>query len=90
MLGAATLLSVIGASAANVGVHATDSANSIASYREGSAKSFGDASNTVLGEFVKIKPTITVQQGQRIKVFVSRDLYFDAVPPDTNQVQFIR
>jgi len=89
MFGAATLLSVIGASAANVGVHAGDNANSAATYREGIANGFADASNTVLGEFVRIKPTITVKQGQRIKVFVAKDLYFDGTALDANHVRFI-
>jgi len=89
MFGAASLLSLIGAGAANLGVHASDNANSIAAYREGVAKSFSEAGNNVLGDFVRIKPTIMVDQGERIKVFVSRDLYFDAGILNQNQAQLI-
>jgi len=77
MFGAATLLSLIGATASIVGVGATDQPNSLAELRNATTKGFTEASNTVLSEYARIKPTITVKQGMSIKVFVAKDLYFD-------------
>jgi type IV secretory pathway VirB10-like protein len=89
MFGAATLLSVIGASAATVGVQPQDNNNSISSYRTSVSQGFSDAANTVLGTFVRIKPTITIHQGAAIKVFVARDLYFDPAVLGAERVQVI-
>lgn len=36
----------------------------------------GDIGKTLLDELIQIKPTITIDQGARIKVFVNRDLIF--------------
>jgi type IV secretory pathway VirB10-like protein len=77
MVGAASLLSVLGAAASTAGVSAGDQPNSVAQYREAITNGFSQASNSVLGVFTRIKPTITVRQGMPIKVFVARDLYFD-------------
>jgi len=78
MFGAATLLSVIGAETASVGVNPTqDQNNSIASLRQGAAESFNRSAGSVLDRYIDIKPTITVNQGQLIKIFVSKDLIFD-------------
>lgn len=78
MFGAATLLSVIGSAASTVGVNPADQNNSLAQYRQSVTGGFNSAAGTVLGQFVQIKPTITVNQGERINVFVARDLYFDS------------
>jgi type IV secretion system protein VirB10 len=78
MFGAATLLSVIGTATATVGVDpAQDQANSVASFRQGAAESFNRSAGSVLDRFIDIRPTITVDQGQMIKIFVSKDLMFD-------------
>ena len=77
MFGAATLLSMMGAASATVGVQPQDNANSLAAYRSSVAQGFNEAANSVLSVFVRIKPTITVKQGVAMKVFVARDLYFD-------------
>jgi type IV secretory pathway VirB10-like protein len=89
MFGAATLLSVIGASASTVGVQPQDNNNSISTYRSSVSQGFSDAANTVLGTFVRIKPTITIHQGTAIKVFVARDLYFDPAVLGDGRVQVI-
>ena len=89
MFGAATLLSIIGASASTVGVNPQDNNNSIATYRSSISQGFNDAAGTVLGTFVRIKPTITVHPGAAIKVFVARDLYFDPSALDAQRVQVI-
>ncbi len=89
MFGAATLLSVIGATASTVGVQPQDNNNSISTYRSSVSQGFSDAANTVLSTFVRIKPTITIHQGMAIKVFVARDLYFDPAVLDGRRVQVI-
>jgi hypothetical protein len=89
MFGAATLLSIIGASAATIGVGAQDAANSAATYRSSVAQGFNEATNNVMGVFVRIKPTITVPPGTSIKVFVARDLYFDPAATASRRVQVI-
>jgi len=89
MFGAATLLSVIGASASMVGVSPQDNNNSLSTYRSSVSQGFNEAANSVLGVFVRIKPTVTVHQGAAIKVFVARDLYFDPAQLTTNRVQVI-
>jgi type IV secretion system protein VirB10 len=78
MFGAATLLSVIGTATATVGVDPIqDQGNSVAAFRQGAAESFNRSAGSVLDRFIDIKPTITVDQGQMIKIFVSKDLIFD-------------
>jgi type IV secretory pathway VirB10-like protein len=89
MFGAATLLSVIGASASTVGVQPQDNNNSLSTYRSSVSQGFSDAANTVLGTFVRIKPTITIHQGTAIKVFVARDLTFDPAVLGGRRVQVI-
>jgi type IV secretion system protein VirB10 len=90
MFGAATLLSIIGATASVLSVNASDQNNSLAQYRESVTNGFSNAAGTVLGQFVQIKPTITVKPGVQIKVFVARDLYFDPALSSANQVQYIQ
>ena len=89
MFGAATLLSIIGAASATVGVQPQDAANSASAYRSSVAQGFNEAANNVMGVFVRIKPTITVHPGTSIKVFVARDLYFDPSALNARRVQVI-
>jgi type IV secretory pathway VirB10-like protein len=89
MFGAATLLSIIGASAATIGVGAQDAGNSLATYRSSMAQGFSEATNNVMGVFVRIKPTISVPPGTSVKVFVARDLYFDPAAIASRRVQVI-
>ncbi len=91
MFGAATLLSVIGAETATAGVNPTqDQANSIASLRQGAAESFNRSAGSVLDRYIDIKPTITVNQGSLIKIFVSKDLIFDPSLQAGSTPQIIR
>jgi type IV secretion system protein VirB10 len=79
MFGAATLLSVVGTGSATVGVSPTqDQNNSVASFRQGVADSFTRNAGSVLDRYIDIKPTIKVDQGQMIKIFVSKDLIFNS------------
>ncbi len=74
--GEASLLSIIGAGAANVGVSGSSEYNSSAAYRSAVAQSFSDAANESLGSTASMQPTLVVHQGAKINVFVARDLDF--------------
>jgi type IV secretion system protein VirB10 len=76
--GTAALLSVIGAGAANIGVKPTDQLNSSSAYREAIAESFSQSAQNTLQNTGQIKPTLYVNQGAKISVFVARDLDFYA------------
>jgi len=74
--GNATLLSVIGAGTANVGVNADDRYNSAAAYRQAIAESFQQSASQALDDASDIKNTLNINQGKRITVFVAHDLSF--------------
>jgi len=74
--GTAILLSIISASAANVGVNSQDQFNSAAAYREALANSFSQTAQNTLRATGTISPTIYIDQGKVISVFVARDLDF--------------
>ncbi len=74
----AALLSIIGAGVANVGVNPQDQQNSAAAYREAVSNSFNQSAQNNLQNTAIIKPTIHVYQGNKINVFVARDLDFYA------------
>lgn len=50
--------------------------------RETIAQTFSDMANTVLAENLRIPPTISVPQGERIFVYVRQDLDFSAMYDD--------
>lgn len=91
--GSAILLSIIGAGSSYLtgygsgsyssngnGGSESDRASDLA--RETIAQTFSDMANQALGENLKIPPTISVHQGERIIVFVRQDLDFSAMYPD--------
>lgn len=78
--GKASLLSLIGAGASNSGGGKDDPASA---YREAVASSFSQSANQSLQMDSAIAPTITVNQGKPIIVFVAKDLNFSAVMPST-------
>lgn len=84
--GEASLLSVIGAGAANAGVSTDDEYNSAAAYREAVSQSFQQSAQQSLQGSVAMKPTLKVFQGANIVVFVAHDLSFYNVlnPPSEN------
>jgi len=91
--GSAILLSVVGASSSYLtgygsnqyrvgsdGSSRSDEAADLA--RQTIAQGFSDMANQVLAENLKIPPTISVHQGERIFVYVRQDLDFSAMYAD--------
>jgi type IV secretion system protein VirB10 len=77
IFGTSALLSIIGAGAANAGVNAgQDQLNSAAIYRAEIAESLNRSAGRVLDKYLDIKPTIRIANGEKLKVFVARDLDF--------------
>jgi len=74
--GTAALLSIIGAGTANMGVNTQDQFNSGAAYRQALANSFSQSAQNTLQNTGVIKPTLIINQGKAISVFVARDLDF--------------
>lgn len=88
--GAAILLSIVGGGASYLtgygGQTATgnsdDARRAEDLARATIAQTFSDMANQVLGESLRIPPTISVSQGERIFVFVRQDLDFSAMYAD--------
>ncbi len=89
--GSAIMLSVVGAGASFLTGYGSDQAfgddDSDAQRgeelaRETIAQTFSDMANQVLGENLRIPPTISVSQGERIFVYVRQDLDFGAMYDD--------
>lgn len=74
--GTASLLSLIGAGAANIGVDDLSQQNSASMYRSSVASSFAQSANQSLQQDNRIAPTLKTYQGKPILVFVARDLNF--------------
>jgi len=82
--GTASLLSLIGAGAANVGVSGDDQNNSAATYRAAMASSFSQSANQSLKQESAIAPTLKKYQGKPIIVFVAHDLNFQGAIKQTH------
>jgi type IV secretion system protein VirB10 len=88
--GAAIVLSIVGAGASYLtgyGSEATagdsdDAQEAEELARETIAETFSDMANQALGDSLRIPPTISVSQGERIFVFVRQDLDFSAMYED--------
>lgn len=74
--GTASLLSLIGAGAANVGANGNDENNSVSAYRSAVASSFAQSANQSLQQNNMMAPTLKTYQGKPIIVFVAKDLHF--------------
>lgn len=88
--GGASYLTGYGSQAATGGSDEAQRAEDIA--RETIAQTFSDMANQVLGDSLRIPPTISVAQGERIFVFVRQDLDFSAMydDPVAEQLKEIR
>lgn len=89
--GTSTLLSVLGAYSATAGVGTQDQYNSASQYRMAIANSFQQTSGQTLEKSINIPPTLQINQGAQINVFVAHDLDFAGVGiPKVGQTQAIR
>jgi type IV secretion system protein VirB10 len=88
--GAAILLSIVGGGASYLTGYGSqaahgnsdDAANAEEIARNTIAQTFSDMANQALGDSLRIPPTISVSQGERIFVFVRQDLDFSAMYED--------
>lgn len=88
--GAAILLSIVGGGASYLTGYGSQTATGNSDdarraedlARATIAQTFSDMANQVLGESLRIPPTISVSQGERIFVFVRQDLDFSAMYAD--------
>jgi len=89
--GASIMLSVVGAGASylmgygsnNTSSQSNDGAQQAeALARQTIAQTFSQMANTALSDSLRIKPTISVHQGERIFIFVRQDLDFSAMYDD--------
>jgi type IV secretion system protein VirB10 len=76
MFGTASLLSVIGAGASNVGVNSIDQYNASQMYRQALSQSFAQSANNALQKNASVPPTLHKDQGATVIVFVAKDLDF--------------
>lgn len=77
--GESSLLALIGAGAANIGVDDATQQNSASAYRQNLADSFSQAAAESFGQNNQIGPTLHVNQGKRITIFVAKDIDFGSV-----------
>lgn len=77
--GSSALLSVLGAYTATAGVSSQDQYNSAAQYRMALANSFQQTSGQTLEKSINIAPTLQINQGTQINIFVAHDLDFAQV-----------
>jgi len=75
--GTASLLSMIGAGTATMGVSGGDQDNSLSSYRTAIVNSFSQSASQSLQQDGMIAPTLRTMQGKPIMVFVAKDLQFE-------------
>lgn len=88
--GASIMLSIVGGAASyltgygsqEASNNSDDAARGEEIARETIAQTFSDMANTVLSENLRIPPTISVSQGERIFVYVRQDLDFSAMYDD--------
>jgi type IV secretion system protein VirB10 len=88
--GAAILLSIVGGGASYLTGYGSQTASGDSDdaqraeelARETLAQTFSDMANQALGDSLRIPPTISVGQGERIFVFVRQDLDFSALYED--------
>lgn len=86
--GAASVLSIVGgvssyiAGLGSSGTSSSDSSDAQTQAQQTVAQTMSEMANMALQDSIKIPPTIFVDQGAQIMVFVRRDLDFSALYPD--------
>jgi type IV secretion system protein VirB10 len=99
--GASIMLSIVGAGASYLMGYGSDNSSGQNNYgaqqaealaRQTIAQTFSEMANTALSDNLRIKPTISVHQGERIFIFVRQDLDFSAMydDPVTEAIKDIR
>lgn len=76
--GTASLLSMVGAGTATLGVSGGDQDNSASAYRTAMANSFSQSAGQSLQQEGSTAPTLRTLQGKPIMVFVAKDLQFES------------
>ncbi len=74
--GEAALLTMISAGSANINVSKGDEFNSKSAYRNAVSESFANSASQSLERTQGLSPTVHINQGSPIKVFVAKDLNF--------------
>lgn len=82
--GGATLVSIVGGVVATAGVSDSEGYNSASNYRMMMSDNFQQSANATLLSTLNRKPTIIIHQGDKINVFVNRDLSFHNVEGAAN------
>jgi len=77
--GVAALVSIIGAGAATAGVGSSDNYNSGAYYRQAVQQAAAQTAQQTLQPYLNMPPTVTVPAGERIRIYVNRDLDFSRI-----------
>jgi len=85
IFGMSALLSIIGAGTGTVDVSTDTHYNSADAYRHEMQQSFGRTADRVLEPYANIPPTNTIAQGERIKVFLNRNLNFCSLKLDAQE-----
>jgi type IV secretion system protein VirB10 len=85
IFGASVLLSIIGAGTSTINVNSETRNNSADEIRRQVQQSFGRTADRLLEPYGNIPPTNTVRQGERIKVFLNRDLDFCSLNVAANE-----
>lgn len=85
VFGASVLLSIIGAGTSTLNVNPETRNNSADELRRQVQQSFGRTADRLLEPYGNIPPTNTVRQGERIKVFLNRDLDFCSLNVAVNE-----
>lgn len=83
--GEATLLSILGAGTATVGVNSNDQYNSASQYRMSIAQSLQQSASESLDNTIANAPTLRIFQGAKINVFIAHDLSFYQVLQQNNE-----
>jgi type IV secretion system protein VirB10 len=83
--GTSILLGVISGFAIS-GTSAGYSASGVDAYRQGIASQMSQSSTRILDRQLSRLPTITIREGQRINVYVSKDLYLPDVKEHGKEV----
>ena len=85
IFGASILLSIIGAGTSTINVNSDTRYNSADELRRQVQQSFGRSADRLLEPYGNMPPTNTLRQGERIKVFLNRDLDFCSLKVAANE-----